>query len=84
MTDSQLFSFQGGAGPLSLAPQNAKGQTCFAVRGNVVDAAACNANDAAQVRLAPPPMYGWCLGADYVGRNSHSHEPEMIRPPAIM
>ncbi|KAI0794501.1 hypothetical protein C8Q74DRAFT_1327011 [Fomes fomentarius] len=48
VTDSQLFTFQGGAGPLSLAPKNAKGQTCFAVRGDVVDAAACNANDAAQ------------------------------------
>ena len=44
VTDSQLFGFAGGAGPLALSPRNAAG-TCFTVKGNVVDQAPCNPND---------------------------------------
>jgi hypothetical protein len=44
VTNSQLFAFSGGAGPLALTPENAAGQ-CFTVQGNVVSIAACNAND---------------------------------------
>ena len=40
MTNSQLFTFNGGAGPLALAPKNGEGK-CFAVRGNVLDSADC-------------------------------------------
>ena len=40
VTNSQLFTFNGGAGPLALAPKNGEGK-CFAVRGNVLDSADC-------------------------------------------
>ena len=47
MTDSQLFGFSGGAGPLSLQPQNQK-DSCLVVKGNAIDIAKCNAGDAGQ------------------------------------
>jgi len=47
VTSSQLFAFSGGAGPLSLAPENEKG-SCLTVKGNVLDIAKCNAGDAGQ------------------------------------
>jgi hypothetical protein len=40
-TDSQLFGFTGGPGPLALEPKNAVG-TCLAVSGDVLDQAACS------------------------------------------
>ncbi|KAK2035198.1 ricin-type beta-trefoil lectin domain-containing protein [Colletotrichum zoysiae] len=46
VTDSQLFALETGAGPLTFQPRNAKGK-CFAVRGEVVDVADCDANDKA-------------------------------------
>lgn len=39
-TDSQLFEFTGGSGPLALQPLNAVG-TCLTVQGSVLDQAAC-------------------------------------------
>ena len=48
MTNSQLFTFDGSAGPLSLAPKNGEGK-CFAVRGNVLDSANCQNGAADQV-----------------------------------
>ena len=47
VTDSQLFPFAGGAGPLNLTPKNSPG-TCFTVKGNVIDQAACADGDANQ------------------------------------
>lgn len=48
VTNSQLFGFAGGAGPLSFEPQNEAG-TCLAVTGNnVLDQAPCEAGNAAQ------------------------------------
>ncbi|KAI8288814.1 hypothetical protein K4K60_010170 [Colletotrichum sp. SAR11_57] len=44
VTNSQLFTFSGGAGPLALQPENDKGK-CFTVKGAVVDIADCNASD---------------------------------------
>ncbi|KAJ3280412.1 hypothetical protein HK104_000673 [Borealophlyctis nickersoniae] len=44
VTDSQLFAFGGGAGPLSLTPKNSAG-SCLTVKGNVVDVANCNKGD---------------------------------------
>ncbi|KAF9877872.1 hypothetical protein CkaCkLH20_04448 [Colletotrichum karsti] len=44
VTNSQLFEFNGGAGPLALKPGNAQGK-CLTVKGEVVDVADCNAND---------------------------------------
>ncbi|KAI0747875.1 hypothetical protein C8Q80DRAFT_699450 [Daedaleopsis nitida] len=41
VTNSQLFPFDGSAGPLALAPKNGENNICFAVRGNVVDSAPC-------------------------------------------
>ncbi|KAK3313738.1 hypothetical protein B0H66DRAFT_629730 [Apodospora peruviana] len=46
VTNSQIFEFDGGAGPLSLKPQNAEG-SCLAVKGNAIDIASCN-GDASQ------------------------------------
>jgi hypothetical protein len=47
VTNSQLFNFNGGAGPLALQPQNQAG-SCLVVKGNALDIAACKAGDATQ------------------------------------
>jgi hypothetical protein len=47
VTNSQLFTFSGGAGPLSLQPLNQAG-SCFTVKGNVLDVAQCSSGDAKQ------------------------------------
>ncbi|KAL7791834.1 hypothetical protein V8C37DRAFT_381496 [Trichoderma ceciliae] len=47
VTNSQLFAFTGGVGPLSLTPGNDPTK-CFVAKGDSVDIADCNANDAAQ------------------------------------
>ncbi|KAF2972431.1 hypothetical protein GQX73_g1077 [Xylaria multiplex] len=48
VTDSQLFPFNGGAGPLSLSPEN-ESDTCLTVSDNVIDAAPCQAGDLHQL-----------------------------------
>lgn len=48
VTDSQLFDFDGGAGPLSLSPQNEGGNFCATARGNTLDIANCQNGDASQ------------------------------------
>lgn len=47
VTNSQLFAFNGGSGPLSFEPENDVG-SCFTVKGNVLDVAQCNSGDANQ------------------------------------
>ncbi|PMD35095.1 hypothetical protein L207DRAFT_570660 [Hyaloscypha variabilis F] len=48
VTNSQLFNFTGGAGPLALQPENAAG-TCLTVSSaNILDEANCNPGDANQ------------------------------------
>jgi hypothetical protein len=47
VTNSQLFAFNGGAGPLSLQLQNQAG-SCLVVKGNAIDIANCNNGDASQ------------------------------------
>ncbi|KAL2020845.1 hypothetical protein VTK56DRAFT_7938 [Thermocarpiscus australiensis] len=47
VTSSQLFAFNGGAGPLPLQPQNQPG-SCLVVKGNAIDIAKCNDGDANQ------------------------------------
>ncbi|ETI22495.1 hypothetical protein G647_06570 [Cladophialophora carrionii CBS 160.54] len=47
VTDSQLFPFSGGAGPLAFTPENAPG-SCFTVKGAVIDIAACDSADPSQ------------------------------------
>lgn len=47
MTNSQLFNFNGGAGPLAFQPQNQAG-SCLVVKGNAIDIAQCNTGDAGQ------------------------------------
>ncbi|GAB1320855.1 Ricin B lectin domain-containing protein [Madurella fahalii] len=44
VTNSQLFAFDGGVGPLSLQPRNQDG-SCLVVKGNAVDVANCNDRD---------------------------------------
>ncbi|KAI1739921.1 hypothetical protein F4680DRAFT_128555 [Xylaria scruposa] len=49
VTNSQLFPFNGGAGPLSLSPENDP-NTCFTVLdNNVIDVAPCQAGDLRQL-----------------------------------
>ncbi|KAL1880782.1 hypothetical protein VTK73DRAFT_5167 [Phialemonium thermophilum] len=48
VTNSQLFEFNGGSGPLSFEPENQKG-SCLRVNGNVLDIAKCDAGDSGQV-----------------------------------
>ncbi|KAH8596874.1 hypothetical protein B0O99DRAFT_569473 [Bisporella sp. PMI_857] len=47
VTNSQLFNFDGGAGPLPLANVGEKG-ICFTAKGDVLDQAACSTSDSAQ------------------------------------
>ncbi|KAK9782349.1 hypothetical protein SCARD494_13657 [Seiridium cardinale] len=47
VTNSQLFSFNGGSGPLSFSPEN-QVESCLAVKGDVLDIAACSEGDASQ------------------------------------
>jgi hypothetical protein len=47
VTNSQLFTFNGGSGPLSFQPENDAG-SCFTAKGNVLDVAQCNPGDAKQ------------------------------------
>jgi len=42
VTDSQLFAFTGGAGPLALVPQSGKNAICLTVKGSAIDQTACN------------------------------------------
>jgi len=42
VTNSQLFAFTGGAGPLPFLPQNGNNAVCLTVKGNVIDQTACN------------------------------------------
>lgn len=37
VTDSQLFTFNGGSGPLPLVPQNGNNQTLLTVKNNLLD-----------------------------------------------
>ncbi|KAI1747877.1 hypothetical protein F4782DRAFT_543194 [Xylaria castorea] len=48
VTNSQLFPFNGGAGPLSLSPENDP-NTCFTVSDNIIDVAPCEAGDLRQL-----------------------------------
>ncbi|XXH04338.1 hypothetical protein Hte_010752 [Hypoxylon texense] len=48
VTDSQLFPFDGSSGPLSFSPNNDL-QSCFTVKGDVVDVAACDAGNTDQL-----------------------------------
>ncbi|GFP58852.1 hypothetical protein TASIC1_0011021900 [Trichoderma asperellum] len=47
VTNSQLFAFTGGNGPLSLTPENDPTK-CLVPKGNLVDIADCSASDATQ------------------------------------
>ncbi|KAK4447067.1 hypothetical protein QBC34DRAFT_330474 [Podospora aff. communis PSN243] len=47
VTDSQIFEFDGSAGPLTLKPRNQAG-SCLTVKGNALDIAACASGNAAQ------------------------------------
>ncbi|KAL7918319.1 hypothetical protein ACQKWADRAFT_304521 [Trichoderma austrokoningii] len=47
VTNSQLFAFTGGNGPLSLTPEN-DSTKCLVPKGNLVDIADCSARDATQ------------------------------------
>ncbi|KIJ50745.1 hypothetical protein M422DRAFT_159267 [Sphaerobolus stellatus SS14] len=42
VTDSQLFAFSGGAGPLPLLPQNGKNMTCLTITNSKLDQTNCS------------------------------------------
>jgi hypothetical protein len=48
VTNSQLFTFAGGAGPLALEPENAVGTCLTVTSANILDQAPCNKADANQ------------------------------------
>ncbi|KAI1477276.1 hypothetical protein F4774DRAFT_427297 [Daldinia eschscholtzii] len=48
VTDSQLFPFDGNSGPLTFSPKNDL-QSCFTVKGNVIDVAPCAAGSSDQL-----------------------------------
>ncbi|KAI1456668.1 hypothetical protein F4805DRAFT_215483 [Annulohypoxylon moriforme] len=47
VTDSQLFPFNSSIGPITFTPENDL-QSCFTVKGNIVDVAPCAASDSNQ------------------------------------
>lgn len=47
VANSQIFDFNGSAGPLALKPESQAG-SCLVVKGNVVDVASCNSADSNQ------------------------------------
>ncbi|KAI1206629.1 uncharacterized protein F4807DRAFT_228113 [Annulohypoxylon truncatum] len=47
VTDSQLFPFNSSTGPITFTPENDL-QSCFAVKGNVIDVAPCAAGNSEQ------------------------------------
>ncbi|EEB94212.1 hypothetical protein MPER_07014, partial [Moniliophthora perniciosa FA553] len=51
VTDSQLFPFDGSAGPLALTPKNSRNTVCLTVKGNLLDQEACNPDAAANNQL---------------------------------
>ncbi|KAJ7611337.1 hypothetical protein FB45DRAFT_1036917 [Roridomyces roridus] len=51
VSDSQLFAFNGGAGPVALVPQNGNNATCLTGKGNVIDQTSCNAATASGAEL---------------------------------
>ncbi|KAJ4487743.1 hypothetical protein J3R30DRAFT_3279992 [Lentinula aciculospora] len=42
VTNSQLFTFSGGAGPLPLVPQNGSNATCLTITGSLLDQTSCD------------------------------------------
>ncbi|KAK0646716.1 hypothetical protein B0T16DRAFT_168671 [Cercophora newfieldiana] len=57
VTDSQIFAFDGSAGPLTLKPRNQAG-SCLTVKGNALDIAACASGNAAQSFTLGGPVAG--------------------------
>ncbi|KAH6653960.1 hypothetical protein BKA67DRAFT_592309 [Truncatella angustata] len=47
VTDSQLFTFNGGSGPLSFSPKN-QADLCFTVKGDLLDTSTCTDGDTTQ------------------------------------
>ncbi|KAI1758656.1 hypothetical protein GGR53DRAFT_221062 [Hypoxylon sp. FL1150] len=47
VTDSQLFPFDGSSGPLTFSPEN-DAQSCFTVKGVIIDVAPCDAGNTDQ------------------------------------
>ena len=55
MTNSQLFAFDGKAGPLALVPQNGNGQVVLTSKGSLLDQTAGSPDSASgsEVRSLP-------------------------------
>ncbi|KZZ90830.1 Ricin B-related lectin [Moelleriella libera RCEF 2490] len=70
VTGSQLFKFDGGAGPLSLKPTNGEGK-CLSSKGQRVDAAQCAANAADQTFTFSAP--GGAAGKGNKGSNNNNN-----------
>ncbi|KAI1799148.1 hypothetical protein F4811DRAFT_568595 [Daldinia bambusicola] len=66
VTDSQLFPFDGSDGPLTFSPKNDQ-QSCFTVKGSVIDAAPCVAGSPDQTFTfgdAPAPVSSISSGTE--------------------
>ncbi|KAH7308112.1 hypothetical protein B0I35DRAFT_483393 [Stachybotrys elegans] len=74
VTGSQLFAFDGGAGPLSLTPRDAQG-SCLATAGNVIDIANC-ADGAAEQSFT----FGDGAGNDGGNGNDNDNEGDNQEP----
>jgi hypothetical protein len=51
VTNSQLFPFTGGAGPLALAPSSGNNAVCLTIKGNALDQTACTPSSASGAEL---------------------------------
>lgn len=69
VTNSQLFAFNGSAGPLLLKPNNQAG-SCLVEKANAVDIANCNATD-------PSQLFTFGDGASAVTSNHFSTRPSL-------
>lgn len=51
VTNSQLFDFAGGAGPLPLVPQNSNNATCLTITNGLLDQTSCDPTQASGLEL---------------------------------
>lgn len=51
VTNSQLFNFEGGAGPLPLVPQSSNNATCLTITNGLLDQTSCDPTQASGLEV---------------------------------
>jgi hypothetical protein len=83
VTNSQLFAFTGGAGPLALTPENSV-TTCLTVKGSLIDQTSCSKTDPNQSftfgNTAPGPALNNSLNVAPSAASSTVVDPSSATP----